>query len=563
LAAPLDLNAPSVLWVTCGVGRCILDTGSDTSLALRELLAHRCMTANAIEIAHLGGVTILEEMGTLHLDGAPPRLAALGIAGFFAVDAAALPEGVVALLGVPDIRRLSLSLDYVLANPGCDSQAARPSNFLDTCLRFLGVRRHRAPIRTAIAPPETRPRSPADAPPETPPPRLAGGRQEPPVAGTREPQPGSVLIAHTALIQRQAQAERTSARIAQLLTRPRPDAEERDPLARQSSSAQQPVAVPSSPGPRQWVIRSTKERELDELMAALEMVDRVEQHKGKWYAVARGRQLGVFATWAECEPLVKGFPRARYKSFWKLQDARAFVLEAKAESLGQMQCRLQTSSFVGGKALRALVDILDGSRENLQVLGGLDSGSDVNLSLRVLLHDVRPICDGEVSNCGDATSFAEEGRLIVSVRGEAVSIPALVADRTQLPIDCSVLLGVPGLDSLGVMLDAHRKGKRVPLECHVGERILRSWLEANEGRTVTSVPSSIAEVKINPDLPAATQEKIRQMLVRHENVFAGELDILPKPFAAAAVSLKFVDQPTPQSVPEPRWTLAQKTILTQ
>jgi hypothetical protein len=113
------------------------------------------------------------------------------------------------------------------------------------------------------------------------------------------------------------------------------------------------------------------------------------------------------------------------------------------------------------------------------------------------------------------------------------------------------------------MLDAHRKGKRVPLECHVGERILRSWLEANEGRTVTSVPSSIAEVKINPDLPAATQEKIRQMLVRHENVFAGELDILPKPFAAAAVSLKFVDQPTPQSVPEPRWTLAQKTILTQ
>jgi hypothetical protein len=29
---------------------------------------------------------------------------------------------------------------------------------------------------------------------------------------------------------------------------------------------------------------------------------------------------------------------------------------------------------------------------------------------------------------------------MVSVRGEVVSIPALVADRTQLPIECSVLL---------------------------------------------------------------------------------------------------------------------------
>ncbi len=70
-------------------------------------------------------------------------------------------------------------------------------------------------------------------------------------------------------------------------------------------------------------------------------------------------------------------------------------MEGKAEDMKQKHCRMQTSSFVGGKALRALIDVLDGSRENLQVLGGLDSGSDVNLSLRTLLHDVRPICDGK------------------------------------------------------------------------------------------------------------------------------------------------------------------------
>jgi hypothetical protein len=131
LSAPLDLNAPSVLWVTCSVGRCLLDTGSDVSLALRELLAQRCLSSPSMEISHLGGVTILQDMGTLHLDGLPLRPASLGIAGVFAVDSTALPEGVVALLGVPDIARLALSLDYVLAHPGCDWRAARPSSFFD------------------------------------------------------------------------------------------------------------------------------------------------------------------------------------------------------------------------------------------------------------------------------------------------------------------------------------------------------------------------------------------------------------------------------------------------
>ncbi len=51
------------------------------------------------------------------------------------------------------------------------------------------------------------------------------------------------------------------------------------------------------------------------------------------------------------------------------------------------------------------------------------------------------------------------------------------------------------------MLDAHRDSQQLPLECFVGERTLRTWLETKGGKTVTSVPSSIAEVQINPDLP--------------------------------------------------------------
>ncbi len=112
------------------------------------------------------------------------------------------------------------------------------------------------------------------------------------------------------------------------------------------------------------------------------------------------------------------------------------------------------------------------------------------MALRTLLQDVRAISDGDVSNCGDKTVFFEEGILNVYAGGEIVSVPALAASVSQLPSGCDALLGVPGLDLLGVRLDAHRGAQRLPLECHIGERTLRTWLDANAGKTVTSVPSS-------------------------------------------------------------------------
>ncbi len=55
---------------------------------------------------------------------------------------------------------------------------------------------------------------------------------------------------------------------------------------------------------------------------------------------------------------------------------------------------------------------------------------------------------------------------------------------------------------------------------------------------------------------------MRKLLEEFQDVFAGEQDSRPKPFAAEPVELKFVENPKPQSVPEPRWTYAQKQILT-
>ncbi len=81
-------------------------------------------------------------------------------------------------------------------------------------------------------------------------------------------------------------------------------------------------------------------------------------HRGKWHAVRRGRKIGVVSSWERCKPLVQGFAGAEYRSFWDLNEARSWVLEGKREALAaRKQCRVQISSFVGGKALRALADV--------------------------------------------------------------------------------------------------------------------------------------------------------------------------------------------------------------
>jgi ribonuclease HI len=50
----------------------------------------------------------------------------------------------------------------------------------------------------------------------------------------------------------------------------------------------------------------------------------------RYYAVRRGRQTGIFVSWSVCEPLVNGFPGARYRSFATREHAEAFVASASS-----------------------------------------------------------------------------------------------------------------------------------------------------------------------------------------------------------------------------------------
>ena len=50
-----------------------------------------------------------------------------------------------------------------------------------------------------------------------------------------------------------------------------------------------------------------------------------QQKKPWYYAVRKGREVGIFADWAEAEASVKGFSDPKFKKFRALKDAQEFM----------------------------------------------------------------------------------------------------------------------------------------------------------------------------------------------------------------------------------------------
>lgn len=63
-------------------------------------------------------------------------------------------------------------------------------------------------------------------------------------------------------------------------------------------------------------------------MHCLQQVDEVPSLSmpNKWYAVRKGRKVGVFTSWSACEKQVKGYPGASFSSFSTLKAAQLFVV---------------------------------------------------------------------------------------------------------------------------------------------------------------------------------------------------------------------------------------------
>ncbi len=115
-----SLPSPAILAVLCPFGRCLIDTCSDVSVARRDVITGIHNVEHPVLVEHWGGETCLQEAGTLEMrsfSGAAPTF----LHDVHVIAPEMLPAGVVALLGVADIRALNLSLDAILDNPDCPS----------------------------------------------------------------------------------------------------------------------------------------------------------------------------------------------------------------------------------------------------------------------------------------------------------------------------------------------------------------------------------------------------------------------------------------------------------
>ena len=56
--------------------------------------------------------------------------------------------------------------------------------------------------------------------------------------------------------------------------------------------------------------------------------------KKKYYAVRKGRTIGIFNSWDECKQSVDGYTNAKYKGFINIDDARNYLgnIEKKNET---------------------------------------------------------------------------------------------------------------------------------------------------------------------------------------------------------------------------------------
>jgi hypothetical protein len=119
----LNTPCPTVLHVVCAAGICLIDTCSDVSLARRDVLFGLREVNDPVVVNHLGGETRLYQAGSFGLDS--PQNSLVVLREVFAVEASGLPAGVVALLGLADVRLLGLSLDQIADAPGCHWEDAR------------------------------------------------------------------------------------------------------------------------------------------------------------------------------------------------------------------------------------------------------------------------------------------------------------------------------------------------------------------------------------------------------------------------------------------------------
>jgi hypothetical protein len=224
------------------------------------------------------------------------------------------------------------------------------------------------------------------------------------------------------------------------------------------------------------------------------------------------------------------------------------------------------SSFAGGNTIKVMTQIRRDPSEFSSCKVAIDTQSDVTMALEERLTEVREIVPDQIHGVSGSSVFKYEGRLHIwsTSHQQTVSLPALVAARHQLPFDCIALLGVPAILKLEIAVEQYLKLPQFFLHiCHLGEKTLREWLEHHPDAAPDTRLFDIKSILINPDLTRDQMSRVKAIIREYAHVFEGHENSLPKPFTTVPITLKLKADAKPQSISQPRWTMAQGKIVTR
>jgi hypothetical protein len=158
---------------------------------------------------------------------------------------------------------------------------------------------------------------------------------------------GLALLAETKLQLREDQRRRTANLVAELF---RADQAQRQALKASKAAfqrAEDPSRVCNSVGPVERCPPSQESSSAVPLWA---------RKRTKFYAVRRGRNVGIYHSWEECERQTKGVT-SEFKSFNTYEEAKAYLSGRRLNFMAFRRAAKPASSFVWSKALRAHLDV--------------------------------------------------------------------------------------------------------------------------------------------------------------------------------------------------------------
>ncbi len=85
----------------------------------------------------------------------------------------------------------------------------------------------------------------------------------------------------------------------------------------------------------------------------------------KFYAVKKGKTVGIFSNWDECKASVDGFPGASYKGFATLEEAKVFMGDEDVTVIGtRTSAQMPQKKANKGTVGKELLAYVDGSYED-------------------------------------------------------------------------------------------------------------------------------------------------------------------------------------------------------